>query len=92
MRPIYMALVNFIIIMLLPFIPIKRFYYKERLQLGVMLMQICVSPFGKVSFSHFVLADILTSLVKPILDVPQSVCFFCWGFYIYQEDTECGWF
>jgi hypothetical protein len=50
------------IFVFLCFMPIHVFYLKSRKQLLKVLLHIFASPFGKVNFKHFFLADILTSM------------------------------
>ena len=46
--------------------PIHCFYLKGRIQLAKTLWNILISPFGKVRFRHFFLADIITSMTSPL--------------------------
>jgi hypothetical protein len=39
------------------------------------LVKNCMSPFSVVRFSSFFTADVLTSLVKPIIDLAIVLCF-----------------
>lgn len=56
------------------FVPFDVFYYKLRLELFRTIWQIIISPFGTVDFRHFFIADVLTSLSRPISDLYRGVC------------------
>lgn len=56
------SLVLITIFIILCFLPIHINYLKSRKELGRTLLHIVASPFGKVKFKHFFLADILTSM------------------------------
>ena len=53
------------------------FLYKEfRINLLYVLYQNIISPFGIVGFKEFFIGDILTSMVKPLIDFYVVGCFF----------------
>ena len=43
------------------------------------LLNILISPFGKVRFRHFFLADVLTSMVSSIQNTAVIMCYFKTG-------------
>ena len=43
------------------------------------LGSVLIAPFGEVTFLHSFVADVLTSLVRPLVDLTFSVCFFLSG-------------
>eukprot|EP01023_Acetabularia_acetabulum_P051013 TRINITY_DN5588_c1_g1_i1.p1 TRINITY_DN5588_c1_g1~~TRINITY_DN5588_c1_g1_i1.p1 ORF type:complete len:418 (-),score=29.83 TRINITY_DN5588_c1_g1_i1:162-1415(-) len=55
-------------------LPINYMYRDVRLFFSVTLLRI-ILPFQPVNFADFLLADVLTSLSKPIADVGQNICY-----------------
>ena len=80
-----------IILFLLMINPLHCFYRRARWALWDVIWQIIISPFGKVRFRDFFLADIFTSLVKPFQDMGYSACFFGTTAWIDNHDPQCGW-
>ena len=58
------------------FNPFKFWYHTFRKELAVTLFNLMIAPFGSVRFKDFFVADILTSLVKPIEDLMFLTCYF----------------
>lgn len=65
----------FLAFLLLWLAPVHFMHLKVRKELGIVLGNIFISPFGKVGFAHFFTADVLTSLSKPIADIYRCFCF-----------------
>jgi len=61
---------------LLLLMPFKKFYSSFRLELLFTAFQTLIAPFGTVRFKDFFFGDVLTSLVKPLVDVAFISCFF----------------
>ena len=78
-----LALTLFIAIMFV--LPFHVFYLRARKALYIALMHIFISPFGKVKFRHFFLADILTSLTLTFRDAAISLTFFFSGNWLNSE-------
>ena len=56
--------------------PVSCCYKNARYAMLKTLGHGIIAPFGLVRFRHFFLADVLTSLVKPLVDVRYCFCFF----------------
>lgn len=56
--------------------PLNMMYQSFRYKLIFSLYQNIISPFGTVGFRDFVLGDILTSMVKPLIDSYVVGCLF----------------
>ena len=65
-------LLSFFIIL---FIPLDLFYFPLRKGIAITLFHILISPFGRVEFRHFFVADVITSLAKPLGDIYLSTCY-----------------
>ena len=73
------SLFGFFLFLLMIVILINPFmccYRSIRFEIIRTLFHILIAPFGMVKFRHFFLADILTSLVKPIVDIRYCFCYF----------------
>jgi hypothetical protein len=62
-------LICLLIFVLLLINPLHVFYRTARWELFRCLFHILISPFGTVKFKQFFLADIITSMTKPLQDV-----------------------
>lgn len=62
----YFSIVLLVCFVALCLLPVHCFYLKGRVQLAKTLWNIIISPFGKVRFRHFFLADIITSMTGPL--------------------------
>lgn len=58
------------------FAPLHCFYLKGRIQLARSLGNILISPFGKVRFRHFFLADVITSMTGPLQHLFFISCYY----------------
>ena len=70
------AFILIIIHAILLFNPFKYLYRAFRFELLYSLAHNIIAPFGLVRFKDFFLGDVLTSLVKPLIDVYFVMCFF----------------
>ena len=61
--------------------PVHCFYFRGRVQLAKTLWHILISPFGKVRFRHFFLADIITSMTGPLQHLFIIACYYKEGSY-----------
>ena len=52
-------------------------YRRARFQVVVSIWEILISPFGRVRFRDFFMADVITSMAEPLKDIANSV------FYLY---------
>ena len=66
-------LVSFFALCLLP---VHCFYYRGRQQLAKTLWHILISPFGKVRFRHFFLADVITSMSGSLQHLMIIACYY----------------
>ena len=57
------------------FLPFDLFYWPLRKAIVQVLGHIIISPFGRVEFRHFFVADVITSLAKPLGDFYKSCCY-----------------
>ncbi|KAL0236904.1 hypothetical protein PCE1_000301 [Barthelona sp. PCE] len=72
------AFILFFIVLLLPF----RFFHRStRMWILLVILQCMGSPFTTVAFKHNFIADVLTSLSKPLIDLRYSICFVSTGMY-----------
>ncbi|XP_063934057.1 solute carrier family 53 member 1-like isoform X2 [Zophobas morio] len=68
--------------MLLKFVnPLKRDFYLSRLFIIKILFNVVISPFGRIRFVDFFVADILTSLAKVFTSLLSVFCLFGAGFF-----------
>ena len=61
-------------------------YLKARKSLLSVLLNIFISPFGKVKFRHFFFANIITSFTLPLKDLGNVGCYFVRG--LWEESEE----
>ena len=71
-----LLLISFLLICLLP---LHVGYLQARIQVSKTLFNILISPFGKVRFRHFFLADVLTSMVSSLQNTAVIMCYFKTG-------------
>ncbi len=76
---------------LLPFIPFRCLWYNTRLTIIDDIWNIMIAPFGKLRFMQFFIADIMCSMVRPFLEVPQTTCFFISGYFQNDPSPVCSW-
>jgi len=62
----YFSIAVFVLFFSLCLMPVHCFYFRGRVELAKTLWHILISPFGKVRFRHFFLADIITSMTGPL--------------------------
>ena len=72
----YFTIVLMIVFFAMCLAPFHFFYLRGRIQLAKTLWNIVISPFGKVRFRHFFLADIITSMVSPIQHCFNIICYY----------------
>lgn len=53
----------------------------------ILFLQVCAAPFAPVTFTHVFVGDVLTSVVKPLIDVAYSFCFIGSGIWLHGEIT-----
>ncbi len=75
----YFALVLLSVFMILTIQPFNCLYKKFRMEFLYSLLQNLISPFGYVRFKDFFLGDIMTSMVKPLIDMYFIQCFITSG-------------
>ena len=81
----------FLFLLIFIFFPFNFCFRKTRIEFVKALAHIIIAPFGLVKFRHFFLADILTSLTKPLQDFPMCACFFFTEAWIFNEEPKCSW-
>ena len=76
--PIFTILlvISFLTICCLPF---HVCYLRGRIQVAKTLFNIFISPFGKVRFRHFFLADVITSMTASLENTATITCYFATG-------------
>ena len=79
------------IFILLSFInPFKCCYRSIRFSIWKTLGHAAIAPFGLVRFRHFFLADVLTSLVKPLTDIRYCFCYFIGTLaWLHDDINQC---
>lgn len=70
--------------------PVHCFYFRGRVQLAKTLWHIIISPFGKVRFRHFFLADILTSMTGPLQHMFIVACYYSEGSFETGDIVNIG--
>lgn len=53
-----------------------------------LLGNVLASPFGRVTFAHACIGDLLTSMVKPLYDVAYAFCVFGTGAFLAESAAE----
>jgi len=86
----YFPLICFLVFLIVFVNPFHIFYRKMRLEIFKTLCMIAAAPFGPVRFRHFFLADVLTSMVKPIQDLSFIGCFFFSTAWVESEEPICA--
>lgn len=56
-------------------LPVHVFHYRSRSKLFKILLNLCLTPFGKVGFAECFVADVLTSMVIPLTDIAYTMCY-----------------
>ena len=72
----YFSIILLATFIMICFMPCHYFYLRGRMQLAKTLWHIICSPFGKVRFRHFFLADIITSMTGPIQHLFYIECYY----------------
>ena len=80
-------MISFLTLMLIN--PFNCFYKAFRFNTLNVLYQNIISPFGIVGFKEFFLGDILTSMVKPLIDFYVVGCFFLTDAWLISSKSEC---
>ena len=70
----FITMLTLLLFFFVLFVPFDMFYYKLRVEMLRAIWEIVKSPFGTVDFRHFFIADVLTSLSRPISDLYRGVC------------------
>lgn len=65
--------------------PIRVLYRAARIDTLIILLEVLISPFRPVRFKHFILADIITSIVNPLKDLGAVGCFYFKGLWLQSE-------
>ena len=69
--------------------PLDMLYYKVRKEILTTLYHIAISPFGKVEFRHFFVADVLTSMAKSFTDIFRSFCYLSTNAWLLHKQPIC---
>ena len=77
----YFSITLFAIFLLLCIMPIHCFYLRARKQVAKSLWETLISPFGRVKFRDFFLADIITSMTGPIQHMFIIACYYKEGHF-----------
>lgn len=72
----YFTIILLVAFLAMCLIPVHCFYLRGRIQLAKTLWHILISPFGKVRFRHFFLADVITSMTGPIQHLMIITCYY----------------
>lgn len=59
-------------------------------QWPVAFAQVLIAPLGPVQFIHVFVGDVLTSMVKPLIDVAYSFCFLFSGLFLHRHLAPDG--
>eukprot|EP00164_Ancoracysta_twista_P006547 GFYU01009129.1.p1 GENE.GFYU01009129.1~~GFYU01009129.1.p1 ORF type:complete len:690 (+),score=171.70 GFYU01009129.1:155-2224(+) len=76
-------------ILLIFLCPLDIFHKRSRVYVAKTLGRIVISPFSDVRVPEFFLADILTSMVKPMQDAVYTACYFTTESWIIREAATC---
>jgi hypothetical protein len=52
--------------------------------------QTLIAPFGRVRFRDAFFADVLTSLIKPLVDLEYIICLYSTGSWLASPDSATG--
>jgi len=69
--------------------PFNLFYRNARWFLLKVLVSVMISPLGEVRFVDFYLGDVLTSMVKTLVDLQYTTCYYFSGDFIHTETNRC---
>lgn len=89
-HPGYIHLALTLSFLLLLLFPVKSFFFTSRISLMKALRNIVISPFSKVRFIEFFLADQLCSLVRVLLDLEYITCFYFTGSFLSRFASSGG--
>lgn len=53
------------------------------------MLTVIVSPFSQVRFIEVYVGDVLTSMVKTIVDLEYTVCFYITGDFLLSQPQTC---
>jgi len=86
--PSIFALILFLIMFVMIVQPLDVFYKQTRYGFLYSLGNIIISPFGRLYFRDFFLADILTSIPSVLADLVFTICFFASQQFLAKEGNE----
>ena len=72
----YFSIILLCSVALVCFMPFHCFYLTARKQLARTLGNVFITPFGKVRFRHFFLADVISSMTAPLQHVFYITCYY----------------
>jgi hypothetical protein len=71
------------------FCPMKTFHRSSRVFVFKSLCSVIASPFGRLRFFDFYLGDVLTSMVKTIVDLEYTACYYISGDFLEEKVLKC---
>jgi len=69
-------------------LPCHIFYRQARIEIAKTLWNILISPFGKVRFRHFFMADVLTSMTHSLQDTAIIACYLKTGDFRTSKNVD----
>jgi len=86
----YVSVVMLVSFVGILFMPLDLFYLPLRKAVAMTLFHILISPFGRVEFRHFFVADVVTSLAKPLGDLYLSTCYVLTDAWKHNTMPDCS--
>jgi hypothetical protein len=83
----YPAMLVFVIVFIMVF-PFNLLYRRARFGLFILFFQTLATPFGTLRFRHFLFADILCSMVRPMIDLGYTICWIVLGVWLHEDNDE----
>eukprot|EP01088_Endostelium_zonatum_P006764 TRINITY_DN18901_c0_g1_i1.p1 TRINITY_DN18901_c0_g1~~TRINITY_DN18901_c0_g1_i1.p1 ORF type:complete len:759 (-),score=134.31 TRINITY_DN18901_c0_g1_i1:49-2325(-) len=84
--------ITFILFVVFLFFPFRIFHRSSRFRLISAVLNVMIAPFGKIGFFEWYIGDVITSLVRSVLDLEYSVCYYATGDFLHEgADDHGGW-
>jgi hypothetical protein len=86
----FMSVITVLLFAIILLFPLDMLHFKLRKELLKTFYHILISPFGKVEFRHFFIADVLTSMSKTFTDIFRSICYLSTDAWLQHQKPVCG--
>ena len=85
----FLAVITVLLFAIILLFPLDMLYFKLRKEILKTIYHIVISPFGKVEFRHFFIADVLTSMSKTFTDIFRSFCYLSTDAWLQHQKPVC---